>query len=292
MNVAVASFSEAIHRDSNYALAFAGRSLALVIYATNFATGTASRDAFDRALADAKEAIGAAPQLGEAHLALAFVQEAGFLDIPNANEEYEHALAIAPGNVRLLGRYSIFASALGRPDDGVTMARRAVALDPLNPFAHAELGETLLYARRYDESIAAFQDALMLYPELPDVSEHRGLAYYALGKFQEARSSCDVAHPTTDGQMCLAISYGKLKQRADAEAALARIRTSPGNAKAYAHAVIFAQWGETVEALSSLETAVRLRDSNVVLLKVDPLLDPLRNEPRFRAIERELRFPN
>jgi hypothetical protein len=56
--------------------------------------------------------------------------------------------------------------------------------------------------------------------------------------------------------------------------------------------VIFAQWGETVEALSSLETAVRLRDSNVVLLKVDPLLDPLRNEPRFRAIERELRFPN
>jgi cyanate lyase len=90
----------------------------------------------------------------------------------------------------------------------------------------------------------------------------------------------------------LAISYGKLKQRADAEAALARIRTSPGNAKAYAHAVIFAQWGETVEALSSLETAVRLRDSNVVLLKVDPLLDPLRKQPRFQAIERALKFPD
>jgi hypothetical protein len=56
--------------------------------------------------------------------------------------------------------------------------------------------------------------------------------------------------------------------------------------------VIFAQWGETVEALSSLETAVRLRDSNVVLLKVGPLLDPLRKEPRFQAIERALKFPD
>jgi tetratricopeptide (TPR) repeat protein len=261
------------------------------MYADNVATGTAARDAFDRALADAKEAIGTAPQLGEAHLALAFVQEAGFLDFPNANEEYERALAIAPGNVRVLGRYSMFASAMGRPDDGVTTARHAVALDPLNPFAHAELGETLLYARRYDESIAAFQDALALYPELPFASEHRGLAYYALGKFQEARSSCDVAHPGTDGQMCLAISYQKLKQRADAEAALARIRTSSGDTKAYVYAVIFAQWGETVEALRSLETAVRLRDPNVVRLKVDPLLDPLRHEPRFLAIERKLKFP-
>jgi hypothetical protein len=92
--------------------------------------------------------------------------------------------------------------------------------------------------------------------------------------------------------MCLAISYEKLKQRGNAEAALARIRTSPSNAKAYAYAVIFAQRGETVEALSSLETAVRLRNSNVVLLKVDPLLDPLRNEPRFQAIERKLKYPN
>nr|UXE45296.1 serine/threonine-protein kinase PknD [uncultured bacterium] len=292
MNAAIASFSEAIRRDSNYALAFAGRSVARVMYADNFATGAASRDAFDKALADAKEAIGAAPQLGEAHLAMAFVQEVGFLDFPNANEEYERALAIAPGNVRVLGKYSTFASAMGRPDDGVATARRAVALDPLNPFAHAELGETLLYARRYDESIAAFQDALALYPELPFVSEHRGLAYYALDKFQEARSSCDVAHPTTDGQMCLAISYEKLNQRADAEAALARIRTSPGTAKGYACAVIFAQWGETAEALSSLETAVRLRDSNVERLKVDPLLDPLRNEPRFQVIKRKLKFPN
>ena len=57
-------------------------------------------------------------------------------------------------------------------------------------------------------------------------------------------------------------------------------------------ATIYAQWGNVTQALASLETALRQRDSDLEDLKIDPLLDPLRNEPRFQAIERELRFPD
>ena len=60
---------------------------------------------------------------------------------------------------------------------------------------------------------------------------------------------------------------------------------------AYDYACIYAQWGDKAKALPWLETAARLRDSNLAVLKVDPDLDPLRNEPRFQAIERELKFP-
>jgi hypothetical protein len=58
------------------------------------------------------------------------------------------------------------------------------------------------------------------------------------------------------------------------------------------YATIYAQWGDRVKALEWLATAMRLRDPGLVLLKTDPLMDPLRNEPRFQAIERQLKFPS
>lgn len=61
---------------------------------------------------------------------------------------------------------------------------------------------------------------------------------------------------------------------------------------AYQYAEIYTQWGDVPNALEWLGTALRLRDSGLLDLKTDPLLDPLRQEPRFQAIERELKFPS
>jgi hypothetical protein len=65
-----------------------------------------------------------------------------------------------------------------------------------------------------------------------------------------------------------------------------------GDAFAYEYARIYAQWGDHAKALDWLETAMRLRDPGLVGLKAAPLLDPLRNEPRFQAIEQALKFPD
>ena len=85
--------------------------------------------------------------------------------------------------------------------------------------------------------------------------------------------------------------YDKLKKHADAEAELSKMKVALGDAAAYEYATIFAQWGNTLKALEWLETALRLRDPGLENLKTDPLLDPLRQEPRFQAIERDLKFP-
>jgi hypothetical protein len=84
----------------------------------------------------------------------------------------------------------------------------------------------------------------------------------------------------------------KLGRRADAEAELAKLKESMGDGDAYQYATIYAQWGNRAQALEWLDTAMRLRDPGLVLLKSDPLFDPLRKEARFRAIERELKFPD
>jgi hypothetical protein len=77
-----------------------------------------------------------------------------------------------------------------------------------------------------------------------------------------------------------------LKKHADAEAAVSKLKTSLGDNAAYRYATIYAQWGNLPKALQSLETALRLRDPGLELLR------PLRQEPRFKAIERELKFPS
>jgi hypothetical protein len=86
--------------------------------------------------------------------------------------------------------------------------------------------------------------------------------------------------------------HGKLGQHIDAQTILAAYRAESGDRSAYQYAEIYAQWGNSAKALEWLQTAARLRDPGLVWLKRDPLLDPLRNEPRFQAIERELKFPD
>jgi hypothetical protein len=88
------------------------------------------------------------------------------------------------------------------------------------------------------------------------------------------------------------MTYGKLGRHADAEAVLAKLKASLGDDVAYQYAEIYTQWGDFPKALEWLGTALQLRDSGLADLKTDPLLDPLRQEPRFEAIERELKFPS
>jgi len=89
----------------------------------------------------------------------------------------------------------------------------------------------------------------------------------------------------------LAIAYHKLNRQSDADAALAAVMTAYGDDASFQYAQIYAQWGNIPTALEWLETAYRVHDTGLVQLKVDPMLDPLRQEPRFKAIERKFKFP-
>ena len=91
---------------------------------------------------------------------------------------------------------------------------------------------------------------------------------------------------------CLAVIYDKLGRHEDAEAELAKLKAAQGDAAAYQYATIYAQWGNRAKALEWLETALRQRDGGSIYLKTDPLMDPSRQEPRFKAVMRELKFPD
>jgi TolB-like protein/tetratricopeptide (TPR) repeat protein len=288
---AIAAYTEAIRLDPHYALAFAARSMTLSDVAAAASTAAAVREGFDKAQADARQALTLAPNLAQAHLASAFVWD-NTLDFTRASEAYERALALAPGNAQVLRLSGGFAADTGHFDAGVAAIRRAVVLDPLARASHSDLGLALGAARRYEEAVAAFAEVITLEPDYKDTYGHLGLAYYGLGDLQRARSSCETKPDHWNSQWCLAVIYEKLGRHADAEAELAKIKATQGDNAAYQYATIYAQWGNLPKALEWLETALRLRDPGLASLKTESLLDPLRKEPRFQAILRELKFPD
>ena len=289
----IAAYTEAIRLDPRYALAFAYRALARSNYASFYVPDPAvARQTFAKALTDARTAVDLAPELGEGYYALGVALRLGLLDFVQSNAAYERALALAPGSARILAAYSRNAAELGHSAAAIDVGRRAIALDPVNPAVYRIVGISLLLVRQYAEARAAFQSAISLQPQ--NLRHHAllGDTQYAMGAYEAARKSCEVAATDQLGQVCLAETYHKLGRTADAEALLRQIKSAWGDDNAYLFAGIYAQWGDAAKALDWLETAVRQRDSGLAELKTDPDLDPLRSEPRFQAIERALKFPD
>jgi TolB-like protein/Tfp pilus assembly protein PilF len=289
---AVDAYTDAIRLDPSYALAFAGRSFAQALYASQFAPRSVVRQYFDNALADAHRAIALAPELAEGHLALGFYLANGALDFEQARDEFGHARALAPGRATILRISGLYSIMTGRTETGISDLRRAVTLDPLNALTHHLLGFGLYLAHRYEEARAANAEAISLDPGLLRAYEYIGLSDYQLGDFAGARATCESRSNYWGTEWCLALAYQKLGRHAEALAAIAQIEAMQGDTSAYQYSTIYAQWGDTAKALEWLESALRLRDPGLSLLKCDPLIDPLRREPRYQAVERALKFPN
>jgi TolB-like protein/Tfp pilus assembly protein PilF len=287
---AIAAWTEAIRLDPEYAGAFAGRSIAYSTYAGTFANGAAIREFFDKAQSDAQQALTLAPEFVGGHLALADYYENGSLDFAQASEAYDRARSLAPGDAHVLRNSGFFAVEMGHIEPGLTALHRAVVLDPMNPLSHAALMMGLYYSRRYQQAIAAAAEVITLNSNFQWAYGYRGLAEYGLGDLERARATCE-AKPDELGRVCLAVIYAKLGRRAGADAQLAQYMARSGDSDAYEYARVYAQWGNVPKALEWLDAANRLRNTDLESLKTDPLMDPLRKEPRFRAIERELKFP-
>ncbi len=285
------AYTEALRADPNFALAYAARARAKMGW--GYFLIEAPQDAFASARTDAGHAIALAPELGDAHAALGEVLETGFFDFAGAAIEYERALALAPGDARVLRAYSHFATYMGHADAAIASARRNVELDPLNVLAYRTLGEALHAARRYKEAIAAYDQAIGLSPgHASEVYQRRARSYYLMGNFPLAKASCEAEPDHYQVELCMPLVYERLGQRSAAEVALAAAIAAQREFSAYQYAQIYAQWGDTKKALDWLETALRIRDTGLEYLKTDAFLDPLRSQPRFQAIERQLKFPD
>jgi serine/threonine-protein kinase len=294
MRAQFASYDEALRLDPRFAKAYVAKALAEVVFASNAAATSVAREGFESALAAVQKAVALAPELGEAHSALGFVLDVGFQKYSAAAAEHERALALAPGNSRVLLMSARFLSEIGRSEAAITNAERAVALDPINAGAYRLLGLIMIYTHHYREAVAAYDHALSINTQAVQSTANRGLALLALGEFAAAQQSC--ATPPLDwlSHMCLAIALHKLERATDAQAEMRALQASGAdeNDLAYQFAQVYAQWGDRDQALNWVETAYRVHDPGLLQLKVDFLMDPIRREPRFASILAKMKFPD
>jgi TolB-like protein/predicted Zn-dependent protease len=288
----IKAFSEAIAADPNYALAYASRSLIRWDCATYYTSEWLQQAVASGVRSDAARAIELAPGLAAGYVAMSHL-ESGLLRFSQADEACTRALVLAPNNDQVIYYCSQLVVLFGRTEAALDLVHRGVALDPLNPLSYRALGEVLRVARRYDEAIAAYQRSIDADPEHAEyVYAARGVSYYLAGKVPEAQASCEVDPDYIRSLVCKAIVYGKLGRQKDASGALATLVAREGDGPAYQYAEIHTQWNDHRAALDWLDRAKRLGDPGLIYLRTDPLLDPLRKEPRLQAIERELKFPD
>jgi TolB-like protein len=290
VQAAIADYSEAIRLDPGYALAFADRSVAFAAYARNYGVGTAIHENYAKAQADANQAIALAPELAEAHLSLATVLRDS-LEFRRATEEYQRAVALGPGSALVLGEYGAFAVEVGHIEAGLAAIRHALVLDPLSSEAHSALGFALVGAGRYPEAIRALTEAKGLAQHTGFINAWLGFAYYGAGDFENARLACEGGDDSNKA-ICLALVYEKLGRHSDAQQMLSQVRAKHADGAAVFYAMIYAQWGDKSQALQWLEVAMRNRDPYLIKVRMNGYFDPLRQEPRFQAVMRELKFPD
>jgi tetratricopeptide (TPR) repeat protein len=289
---ALAAFDQAIALYRNYGAAHAQRARALMgISITTSDSGI--RDAVRRqARAAAERAVALAPELAEAHVELWRVRLVGFLDLTGAATEIERALALAPGSAYVQRNFGAFAGDLGHHEVALAAVRRAVRLDPQNFRYRVHLATSLYDARRFSEALIAIEDAKALKPESHEVGAFVALNYLALGQSERAQQMCQSPAGLEEDfrARCLALAYRKLGKLKDAESELDKFRALGGDSAAYGYAQIYAQWGERVSAVRWLVMAERLRDPGLLDLRADWMLDPIRNEPEFKALEARMNF--
>jgi serine/threonine protein kinase/TolB-like protein/tetratricopeptide (TPR) repeat protein len=296
LRAALAALDQAVALDPNYARAQVRRAAAL----SNLAIfGDLKPDERERvrglALQAAERAIALAPGLGEAHLALGRARAYVLLDFRGAAPEFDRALALSPGDARVQLGFAGFVGQIGHFEAALKGAHRAVTLDPQNVNAHMTLGLVLAAARRYDEALGAYRAAKALRPGSTYISNAIAFSLLAAGRFEQARELCDsLSSPEArDGRArCLALAYHGLGRQHDAERALEEYKAARGDLpSAFGLAQTYAQWGNKAAALEELEKAWQQRAPQFQALRVNWELDPIRNEPKFKAIEARMNFP-
>jgi serine/threonine-protein kinase len=187
-------------------------------------------------------------------------------------------------------------AAVGRFDEAIKEGERAVELDPLSLIINADLGSTLMIARRYDEAIAQLRRTLALDGNFGYAHWNLGEALYLKGDVPAAISEYQKAAALDDDPQILALlgrAYAETGKKDKALEILGQLKAlgQQSFVRNYLYTIIYTGLGDKATAIDYLEKARDGGESpDTTWLKVDPIFDPLRDEPRFQQLVAKL-FP-
>jgi TolB-like protein len=285
-------FRQAITLDPNYALAYAGLSDA---YAIGSYYGVAPpREAMPKAKEAALKALSLDDRLSEVHAALALIMTDYDYDFAGAERECKRAIELNPNNATANLFYGVLLARLGRFEESFAQFKRALELEPLSLPINRQYGESLLFARRYDDAIAQQK-------KTAELDSSHAFTYYSLANAYRMKGN--YAESVEE----FAKAQERFSPRSAANAPIVRESFAKGGWEGflremtgeqtptkfprYFYASWYAALGEKDKAIAELEKTYESRNFAISQIKIDPSLDPLRDDPRFQELLKKVGFP-
>jgi len=290
-------FEKAIEKDPGYAAAYAALAELQVQHRGSLTRNPSDARFHARQLVE--KALELDDTLAEGHTTLARIAQQDEWDWATAEREYRRAIELNPNYPPARIRYAMYLYAMLRFEEAVVQARRAQQLDPVSPFVNTWAGAAYALAGRIAESMAACQKALELDPSFSDASLILARTYVAQAKYPQAIAELQKARTYNARQPivlgALAHAYARAGQREEAlklVSALKRIeKEERGYVPPFGLIWAYAGLGEKEQAFAWLEKSYQERRDRMVWLNVDPLLEPLRSDPRFKDLVRRVGLP-
>jgi len=284
---AIDYFNQAIAKDPNYALAYVGLADSYLLLSSYAAVSPA--ESLPPARSALKKALELDDSLAEAHASFGLLTTLE-LDLHRALDELKRAVELKPNYATAHHWLALAHLTLAQFDSAISEAKRAIELDPLSLVINADTSWIYFSARRYDEAEAQVRKTLEIGPQF-------FLAHYYLGEvlqfkahLSEAIAEFQKAFELNNDPYSLAMlgqAYGRNGQRDEAQKILARLNEEAKShyVAPYALALVQIGLGDKDRAIEELEHAYQEQETNYLFgIKVDPMLDDLRRDPRFEAL--------
>jgi TolB-like protein/DNA-binding winged helix-turn-helix (wHTH) protein/Tfp pilus assembly protein PilF len=286
---AIDHFLRAIQIDSEYPEPYAGLADTYALLGSLGGASIPRRDAMNNARSIARKALELDPTMAEAHTSLAFVLMHYDWDFAAAEKEYLRAIDLNPNYATAHQWYAINLAVTDRMDAALAELRHAQELDPLSLIISADIGELLGGARRYEEAATQLQSTLQMDPNFLLAHIELASVFIYQQKYTEAadqaRKAMELAPGSLWAQGLLGMTYALSGQRDKAQQMMESIQHSPhSNNSAHSLATIAAALGDKDLALHWLRVARDERSGSLILMKITPLWDPLRTDPRFVSL--------
>ena len=285
---AIELFHQAIAKDPNYPLPYAGLADAYILLAAY--SDLAPEEAYPVAKAAAMKALKLDESLAEAHTSLAAVRCWYEWDYLGAERRYKRALELNPNYATTYLWYSLDLAQIERLNEAITMVKRAQEIDPLSLIINLNVARILYFARQYDEAIEFCHRSIEMGSSFALAHRRLGQIYTQKRMFPEAIAELETAHSLAvdDSETLSVLGFAKALS-GDKEGAQAildqvkemnkRLFVSP-----YSLARLYVGLSDLDNAFEQLEKAYEQRQGIICYLRVEPAFDSVRSDARFRSL--------
>jgi TolB-like protein/Tfp pilus assembly protein PilF len=296
LHKAIAHFQNAVKEDPSFAQAHVGLADSYSALGTVAVGALPPGEARRLAEQTAAKALELDPNLAEAYTALGYVKHYNW-NWTEAEQDFKRALELNQNYANAHNFYASYLMCRGRVDESIAASNRARELDPFSLSISAQRGFLLENARRYDEAIAQLQSVIAMDPNHYQAYWLLGHTYAANKQFDEAiaaaQKAVELSERTPGALGILGLAYGLAGRKAEANQVLNELLKL--NESRYvtpaALANVYIGLGEKDKAFEWLEKAFEERSNYVAYLKVFPIVDPLRSDPRFADLLRRVGLP-